>query len=156
LNRVTSQGQAEEIARAYEILPVGVAGRLRHVEFLTADPVWAGLHYHVTTSDHRSYRSTAHCSYGYQQTHLARDRRATTIVLPKYSPAWVVVHELGHALHEVTGFDHTAQPVSRYAQTNRWEAFAEAVCAWLLPEYRHVRKYLMRDPATVAFLENLA
>ncbi len=71
----------------------------------------------------------AHCCYA-SHLRLPRDRRTTTIVIPVLDDPSMVVHELGHALDEVTGFAHVAAPVTDYARTNRMEAFAEAFVAW--------------------------
>ena len=109
--------------------------RLGHVQYVAGvDPLFAGISRHEHISDGRSYRTTAACYY---PEHLIcpRDRRVTTIVMPSPEPGWhgvrTVIHELGHALDEVTRFEHTATPVSDYAKTNRREAFAEAFTEWV-------------------------
>jgi hypothetical protein len=94
------------------------------------DPRFAGLHRFDETDDGRSYGATAHCVYPHHQLHMSAARRRTTIVLPEPAPPWVIVHEYGHALHEALNFDHDATPVTAYAQTNRFEAFAEAFTAY--------------------------
>lgn len=55
----------------------------------------------------------------------------------------ILVHELGHALDDMLGATHVAEPVSEYAESNRWEAFAEAFTAYCdLPEYRSLQGYI--------------
>lgn len=127
MQRLVSADYRESIARAIDLVPPGIMDRLRHVEFLTGtDPVWAGLHGYASALDGRGYAASAHCAYRF---HTAD--RSTTIVLPVLEPPHVVVHELGHALHEVIGFAHVAVPVTWYAKTNDWEAFAESFVASL-------------------------
>ena len=130
LSRVHGAGYREAIGFALGLLPVPIADRLSHVQFVCGvDPVFAGLHDTATTDDGRSYGLTAHCAYGWGLPRPASDR-VTTIVLPIVPLPSTVVHELGHALHETLGFDPEAEPVTEYAKTNRWEAFAEAFVAW--------------------------
>lgn len=146
LTRLPDQRYAETIGEGFRRLPAGMRHRLGHVQFVCGvDPVFAGLHGFEV--------GRAHCAYPF---HLAgpADRRVTTIVLPwVYDPS-VVVHELGHALHETIRFDHVARPVTEYAETNHWEAFAEALVAWT-----HVygdRAVAQQDKATLALFERLA
>ena len=80
------------------------------------------------------------------------------MVLAEPEPLWVIIHELGHVLDEVLGLDHTAQPVTEYATTNRGEAFAEAFTAWIKPnEYAEawLQDALYEDRATVHLFEEL-
>lgn len=67
------------------------------------------------------------------QKGVPRDRRVTTVVLPTneaFDPE-VIVHELGHVLHEQLRFEPHAAAVTPYAKTDRWEAFAEAFRLWV-------------------------
>jgi len=43
----------------------------------------------------------------------------------------VIIHELGHALHDQLDHQPEVQPVTQYARTNSHEAFAEAFTAWV-------------------------
>ena len=45
------------------------------------------------------------------------------------------MHEYGHALDEIDGFDWYATPCTEYARTDRFEAFAEAFTKWVFPQY---------------------
>ena len=167
MERVTDYAYAEAISAAYQLLPPAIAERVRHVHFLVgADPLAAGLHFTEVTQDGRSYRETPHCVYPFHQLHLPRARRHTTIVLPAaWRPALrnpklatrVVVHELGHVLHEVLGFEYEAKPVNAYAQRDYLEAFAEALVAHAVPWVPGwMREELYRDPATVYLFDKLA
>jgi len=134
-SRLHDRGRREQIAQAHRLIGPTIMGRLSHVQYVSGvDPVFAGLHGYEDIGDGRSYRTTAACYY---PCHLSgpRDRRVTTIILPVAEPGWTgvrtVVHELGHALDEVTRFEHDAAAVTRYAETNRREAFAEAFTAWV-------------------------
>lgn len=152
MQRIVTADYREAIAEAFAIIPERIAERLQHVQFFTGtDPVWAGLHPYRDTGDGRSYSDTAHCAY----TFHTLDHR-TTIVLPTPQAAdpFVVVHELGHALDEVLGFDHAAVPVTEYARVNRQEAFAEALRAHLY--WYGDQSALWRDEATRSLFDRLA
>lgn len=135
MNRIFSAAYAEPIAEAFALIPARLAARLGRVHFLTdTDPIWAGLHTFAITNDGRSYRETAHCCYPFHTVD-----GSTTVVIPKPVEPWVIVHELGHALDETLGFQHTARPCTAYAAANRFEAFGEAFTAFVLGDrYAHV------------------
>ena len=131
MKRLMSQRVVGEVAAALELYPVGLR-RLLGFDVFEGDPIFAGIARYTTTriGDGRSYHETAHVCYPWH----ARDRR-TTVVLP--SPIGVphTVHELGHVLDCVLGFEVSTEPVTYYAQTDRGEAFAEFVTALLVPGY---------------------
>jgi hypothetical protein len=81
--------------------------------------------------------------------HFPADRRRTTIVLPTPHYPISIVHELGHVLDEALNFDHEATPVTAYAKTDRYEAFAEAFTSWLYWGYGDEP-----DPATRYLFES--
>lgn len=157
MNRIPNHRYGEAIGEALDRIPVGIRERLGHVQFLCGvDPVFAGLHRYGNTEDGRSYRQEAHCAW---RMHIVGPAsvRTTTIVLPTVRAPQVIVHELGHAFHEAIGFNHTPMPVTAYAATNRWEAFAEAFTGWLHwnysdPGYPDVYE----DAETIALFESLA
>ena len=156
--RVRSWQDAEPISVALSLLPSRMRERVAHAEwFAGADPIFAGLTAHKLTKDGRSYRDTAHVCYPFHLEHRPRAERVSTVVLPKPVPPWVVVHELGHVLHESLDFaTHDPAPVSTYARTDRWEAFAEAFTAWICPEiYPWAGEILARDELTLALFEEL-
>lgn len=151
MHRVTSNRFREPINRALELIPGGVRPLLNTDLFCGADPVFAGLHHYESMSFGRSYRTTAHCVYNFHQEHLPRARRRTTVVLPTVPDPETVVHELGHALHATLGWRFSASPVSWYAETDRYEAFAEAFTAWCIPGYA-----VVPDEASRNYFDQLA
>lgn len=164
MERITSQDQAEVIGYVLDLIPE----RLRDAagcDFVTVDPVFAGLHDIEDTGDYlsdglvRSYRTTAHCCY---PCHVA-DKRSTVVLPPRRDERphsyFTVLHEIGHALqHElgerIGGYDRLPHfnPVSEYAAANQDEAFAEAFAAWFY-EPEQIPAF---DPASRAFFDGLA
>lgn len=154
-DRVPDHRYGEAIACAYAVMPSAIRLRLASVRFLCGvDPRFAGLHAYGDTTDGRSYGVTAHCCYPFN-VKRPRAERATTIVLPEPEPPVVIVHELGHAFDGCIGFEHEADPVTTYAETNRYEAFAEAFTAWLYPDYGDQDR-LHADRPTISLFEELA
>jgi hypothetical protein len=141
VNRIVDQRFAESLSIALEWIPAKVMELLRHVEFLVGtDPIFAGLHQYETTDAGRSYRNTAHCVYVSHQPHIPRCRRRTTVVLPRPVGTATIVHEIGHALDELLEERWPVKPVTKYAEVNRAEAFAEAFVAFCgLPSYSEER-----------------
>ena len=126
MERITKAIYAEAIGAALDLLSPAVKQMLMYTHFLTGtDPIYAGLHNYRKTNDGRSYRNTAHVIYPH---HASDKRERTTVVLPEADDAdtYVIIHELGHCLDEILGFEHKALPLNNYAKTNRMEAFAEA------------------------------
>jgi hypothetical protein len=161
MQRIRSGGYSELIRAAHALIPEPICGLVQADFLCGTDPVFAGLHRYDAIADGRSYRNTAHVAYDFHQGGLPRARRRVTVVLPgrpEKTRLWAVVHELGHVLHAHLGFEHDAWPVTEYAETNRFEAFAEAFTAWVLPHpaYRGAQERLLSyDPATVALFEGL-
>lgn len=121
MRRIT-QAHSPAIERAFEVIGPRLADRLRHVDFFCGtDPIWAGLHSFQKTVGGNSYGAVAHCCF---RNHTSD--KSVTVVLPVLVPPSTVVHELGHALHYEYALDHVALPVTDYAKTDRFEAFAEA------------------------------
>ncbi len=150
MERLTSQRFVPAVVAARALVPPGVARRL-HYHIFTGDPLWAGLHDYEDTDAGNSYRRVPHAVYPCHQWGLPRARRVPTIVLPRPMRPEQVVHEIGHILDEVLGFQHVAEPVSRYAKTNSAEAFAEAFTAWLVLGFANVRV----DGATLRLFSDL-
>jgi hypothetical protein len=148
MQRIVSAQYSELIGYALDVLPPAIRWRLRHVEFLTGlDPRWVGLHNEA--DEDWDWSTVAHCAY----PHHTSDQ-STTIVLPVIRQPWVVVHELGHALHATIGWEHEAVPVTDYAWTDRHEAFADAFVASLF--WFGVRDIFMRDEPTRALFQALS
>ena len=92
--------------------------------------------------------------YECHQLNLPAARRRPTVVLPRNEGPvlrWIILHELGHALHETLGWEWTAKPVNEYAKTDRHEAFACALTAWFDPEEEPL--LYENDPATAAYFD---
>lgn len=106
--------------------------------FTGTDPLFAGLHHYEAGADLRSYRETAHVAWvHHQKKRRPSSERRTTVVLPTRTDAhpWVIVHELGHVLHESLGFRWVADPTTEYSRRDVYEGFAEAFSGWILPGY---------------------
>jgi len=155
MQRLTSYEYSAAISWAFNLLPIRVADMLKCVHFFTGtDPVYAGLHRYDDTDDNRSYRSTAHVSYPW---HAINKREQTTIVLPLLDDAkpYVIIHELGHCLDEILGFEHEALPVNKYAKTHRTEAFAEAFACQYFWLGNKAEDIFQADKATQYLFGNL-
>jgi hypothetical protein len=157
MNRLRDQRYAEAIDAALDRIPERIRHRVERVDFLCGvDPIFAGLHKYDDASFVRSYRRTPHVAYDFHQVGPSGNRR-TTVVLPGAVRVRTVVHELGHVLHESVDFDHHADPVTEYAKTSDWEAFAEAFTAWILPGCVDLPDYLGPPSGeSRAFFEELA
>lgn len=155
-SRVHDRAPAEAVGSALDMIPDRLHPLVACEFIIGADPGFSGVHSYDCGSWGIPYRELAHCVYSFHQTHRPVGDRTTKVVLPS-NPAYgwgtrsgplVVVHELGHVLHERVGFDWTAEPVSGYARTNSLEAFAEAFEAWIQGE--------PVDASTDALLEGLS
>jgi hypothetical protein len=159
VERIQGPDAGELLSTALDWLPRSLARRLGFVQFFMGDPVFAGLHEFEVADDGGSYRTAAQYVSEACQTHRPRSARRATIVLP-HGPGRTatVIHELGHALDEVLGYEWLAKPVSKYARVDPFEAFAEAFTAWVgLPSYQTQRDRLYRiDRDTAAFFDAIA
>jgi hypothetical protein len=129
MERITDFHYAEAIRYSLNLLPCWLKKRLQSVQFFTGtDPLFAGLHNYKDTKDSRSYRNTAHVCYPWN---AINPKEQTTIVLPTPADAkpYVIIHEIGHCVDEVLGFQYDALPINDYAKSNRYEAFAESFAA---------------------------
>lgn len=127
--RIHGKGFREAIGQAFVLLPTFMQQRLSHVRFVTGvDPNFIGLH---------SYKLNGNPHYC-RERHIdgPRSRKVETIVLPR-PDVEVIVHELGHAFHTVLNDDTILAPVSNYAKTNKYEAFAEAFAFFFCPTYKN-------------------
>lgn len=130
------------IEAARSRIPEPIWRRVETVRFLCGvDPIWAGFEADTSNGiDERSYRDTWHVSWQpCHQANLPADQRQTTIIIPNLDhDAYSVlsmIHEIGHVLDEVDGFQWAAPAIDAHADHNRYEAFACAFTAWLAPEY---------------------
>lgn len=151
MKRLVGSGYRAVIGAAEDLLPPSIL-RFAQPDYLCGvDPLFAGLHRFEVASYGRTYRDTAHVVYPLHQEHMVRANRATTVVLPTVPAVGDLVHELGHVVHERLAFEHEAAPLTWYARTNHYEAFAEAFASWLMPGYGP-----RPDDRTVALFESLA
>jgi len=159
VERIQGPNAGELLTMALDWLPESIATRLGFVHFFVGDPVFAGLHELEVADDGGSYRTVAQYVSESCQRHRPRSTRRPTIVLPN-GPGQVttVVHELGHALDDVVGYEWTAKAVSDYARADDYEAFAEAFTAWVgLPAYQAQRDRLYQiDRDSAAFFDAIA
>ena len=132
MNRFYTYRNNEAIQAAHRIIPNSILNRLHFDYFIGADPIYAGISDYEKTTDGRSYRDTACVMYPW---HFRLTKEKTTIVIPKERTPRTIIHEIGHVIDEYLGFEHIAVPVTEYAKTDRYEAFAEAFTAWLLLGY---------------------
>jgi hypothetical protein len=163
MNRCKDQRLAELVGWAMRYVPPLLIERTPVDWFLGSDPVFAGLHHYETGGKHGwSYRhQAAHYVEETHQTHRPRSARIPTIVLPSVDHhtydhnrygllAWVL-HEFGHAVQHASERNLRttwwADPVSEYAKTNHYEAFAEAFVDW---RCRYHDNRVLSDHATVA------
>jgi hypothetical protein len=149
MNRLVSHEYSSAISYAFGLLSYPLVHRLQYIHFLTGtDPIYAGLHRcEPIGDDKRSYRNTAHVSYPWN---AINKRGQTTVVLPLLTDAdpYTIIHELGHCLDEVLGFEHEALPINDYAKTNRLEAFAEAFACQYFWLGRQAEDIFQSDVAT--------
>ncbi len=120
----------EAIQYAHSVIPSSILLRLHFDYFVAADPVYSGFFNYETTPDGRSYRNIACVAYPFHQL-VSKDRQKTTIILPTKVYWATVIHEIGHVLHEYLNFEIEPVPVTKYAQTNSREAFADSFLAWI-------------------------
>lgn len=133
MERVTVR---QPIAEALALLTPRLRERCRCHWLTGVDPGFVGFHPWQET-DGYPLSSTAHCVWEYHQAHLPVRDRVPTIVLPRETTIEVVLHELGHVLEAAIRWDYprAAAPVTAYAETSTWEAFAEAFSLWVAPEH---------------------
>lgn len=170
MNRVKPGGYAELIAAAMAVIPEPLHRLIRPHYLCGTDPGFAGLHRASSASLGRSYSDTWHVVYPAHQTLAAARNRRTTVVVTDviddapwvrekfghHHPLAMMVHELGHVLDESLRFEHDAVPVTAYAENDRYEAFAEAFTAWLIPSYLpSYGSSAVVDGATVALFNEL-
>lgn len=150
------------VKTALDLLPESIRDLVSNVDVLSeVDPNFAGLHSFTNANYGRQYKDVAHVTYPHHQLHRGRPNRKTTIFLPKENiEIKTIVHELGHVLDEKLKFSIDTKPITWYANTDRFESFAESFTAWVLPEgfeYDSARDRLFKeDKKTVVLLEKLA
>ena len=166
MERLADFKYSELISTAFDKLPLGIASKLRYTHFFTGtSPIYAGLFDYTEASFGRSYHTVWSVACLHHQMGLPKKLRQTTIVMLKFSLKgypmrllpMLVVHELGHVLDELLDWSHIALPITRYAKSNRGEAFAEAFTLWLNPEYaEYYQVYHSVDERTLSLFQHLA
>jgi len=165
MERLVDYRYSELISAGFDLITSNIARKLQYTHFFTGtDPIYAGLIREHKIVDGRSYHDAWCVSYPEHLQQLSVKDQQTTITLASHSPKgypllllpMLIVHELGHVLHEMIGFEHDAEPITEYAELNRWEAFAEAFTAWLNPGYGQYYKQLRRvDNKTISLFREL-
>jgi len=159
MERIANQQYAELIAYAISAIPIKIMELIKPVHFLAGiDPFYVGLEIgDEIAEDGRLYKETMHYVPIECQLHLPKYLRYPTIVMPLPDEApGDIVHELGHALDDKTmwyTYQTSIIPVTEYAKTDHYEAFAEAFGAWLFYDYGNDREV---DEETLALFERLA
>lgn len=131
------------ISAGLSLIPTPILKRLGYLDFFTgSDPIYAGLFNYEESDDGRSYRQEWCVAYPHHLTMQPKNKRKTTIVLadllpehPKKLHPFLIVHEVGHVLDYLLDFRFDFEAVTKYAQTNRMEAFADAFTLWVSPQY---------------------
>ena len=147
MERIVKGGYAELIGAGISLIPCRIYERISYAQFFTGtNPSYAGLFDNEKTEDGRSYYETWSVANPH---HLLCEDKRTTMVMPNLCPQcpikllpYLVVHELGHVLHEVLQWQPSPAPVTDYAKTDWCEAFAEAFTLWLFPGYKEYYKIL--------------
>ena len=165
MERLVDYRYSELISAGFDLITPNIARRLQYTHFFTGtDPIHAGLITDHKSASGRSYRDTWCVSFQYHLKQFSVKDQQTTVTLTSLSTKgypllllpMLIVHELGHVLHEIIGFDHDAEPVTKYAELDRYEAFAEAFTAWLNPGYGQYYKQLRRvDNKTISLFREL-
>lgn len=137
-DRVTDQATAEVIGYGLELLPARIRERLEHVAWFTADPLFAGLHRYPRHQPGPELDAILDCPHHIMAEFLERPAEPrSTIVLPCPVEPTTIIHEAAHALHASIGWATVARPtipeVTWYAETDYWEAWAEAFLVWCCP-----------------------
>lgn len=124
------------IAEALRLIPLHIHAYLDCDVFTQTNPNFAGLHAYVDSDLGKPYAEVPHVVYPYHMLHRPADDRRVTMFLPRTDLAdFCVVHEFGHVLWWNLGQPSLLpDEVSAYAQTDRYERFAEGFAAWVLPD----------------------
>lgn len=151
MERLVDFKYSELISAGFDILPPGIADKLKYTHFFTGtDPIYAGVVTHEKTRDGRSFGNMWCVSYPFHLKGLSVKDRQTTVTLTSHSPKgyprrllpMLIVHELGHVLDGLLGFTHIAEPITKNARISHMEAFADAFTSWLNPGYRQYYEHL--------------
>jgi hypothetical protein len=167
MNRSPSRRQHPAIRHAASLLPSNLSGLARRPDYLLeVSPLFVNLHHHEMSVHGIGYDQLAHVAELMHQEHLPRDKRRPTVVLPIPEEPWVIVHELGHVLHEWM-FTHPTSPapgmwipyidVTGYAGTDPYERFAEAFRTWVFGRQLPAAYDLLmrKEPDTAALFDSL-
>jgi hypothetical protein len=162
-DRIPDRRWGTPIGEALHLLTPQMIERIGNVRWVCGvSPFFAGFAAYSdaqmipTGESGSSYADIPHCCYPW---HIARPlaERRTTIVLPHPPTRSTVMHELGHALHERLEFRPVAVPLTDYARTNTYEAFAEAfMIAHTRPLNRVEAELAASDQAIVHLFADLA
>lgn len=120
------------VAAVRSNLSSGFNALLDGVDFIgDHSSIFLGLNHVEKTQDNRKYCDTSHVIYRHFENSEPRSRKKTTIVLCEDDSEWwykrlVILHEIGHAIHERVDFITGLTPLDSYAERNTHETFATA------------------------------
>jgi hypothetical protein len=165
MRRITSYQYTELIQAALACYPEHIRQELEKVDILTGvDPERAGLCESGKSPDGRWFGDTWHVIYDAHQTWRPWNERRVTIALPvlprRNGDITDMVHEFAHVLDHRLKFLFDLPPVTKYAQTDRYEAFAEGICDHIFWGYANLdvrsgTSPVDRDPWAQAILREL-
>jgi hypothetical protein len=160
MERIPDSCYSELIEEAYSAIPDNIVKLVRHVHFFCGvDPVFAGLVKEIPFHDgaHSTHDCMCYESAISVDWKISKSLIHPTIFIPFFDldefGVQDVVHELGHALDDVTPFfcyQQQIKPVTDYAKTDYFEAFAEAFASWLFWGYGE-----QPDEETIYYFEKL-
>ncbi len=145
MQRVANRDSLSALQEALRLIPKSLHSRIQCDLLLGVSPVKAGLFDFIDTGDGRNYHDTACVFYGCRQQGLALSKQRTTLCIPVEETPETFVHEFGHVLDETLGFEWLLSPICQYAKTNRFEAFACAFTAFIVPHTVHKDRPLTND-----------
>lgn len=160
----------ELVADTIKGLPVAFRQLLEGVDFLCDyDPIFVGFDRGGKSPDGRDSRKQSYVLYSNSCIRVEpKSRRKTTIVLNRNrftrgQMGLIILHELGHAIHERLGFPAPFVALDWYAKTTPYEAFAtsfQSFCStepWIESECYHTRDFMReRDPLGHYFFSKVA
>jgi len=167
MDRHRYRDSIEAIEAVRSTLPDGFKLLLQGVDFVgDYCSGFLGLCRHKKASYGRNYSQTSHVIYKGYKNSEPKSRKVATIVLMEDGESWeykklVILHEIGHAIHERLGFVEPFVALDDYAATNKREAFAtsfQSFCSEGIDmKHYHNKLYVQeKDPLAYYFFGHIA